>query len=72
MQERGGAPVGLGPHAPAFAGMVDAGALQPIEIAQHVAPLRLQAGPAAAGVEFLAQDEREKRTEHMAANGGIR
>ena len=48
--------------------MVDAGALQPIEIAQNVAPLRLQAGLPAAFVEFLAQDERQKRTEHVTLN----
>jgi hypothetical protein len=40
--------------------------------AQHVAPFRLQTYPPAARVEFLAQDESQKRTEHVTADRGVR
>ncbi len=51
--------------------IVDLDFLQPIEVAQHVAPLRPEGRLSAALIQFLAKDEGEKRTEDMAADGGI-
>ncbi len=53
-------------------GLVDLDLLQPIEIAQHISPFRLQAGLPAARVEFLAQDESQKRTKYVTADRGVR
>lgn len=67
----GGAAIRLGPHGPAPAVVFDGSALQSVEVAQHIAPLRAEAGAVAAFVEFLAQDQRQERTEHMAAGRRI-
>jgi hypothetical protein len=45
--------------------------LQAVEFAQQRAPLRLQVGGGEAVFQRLAQDERQERAEHVAANGFI-
>lgn len=50
-----------------LAGLVDLDFLQAVEVAQHVAPLRAEAGGAAPVLEFLAQHERQEGTEDVAA-----
>jgi hypothetical protein len=46
--------------------------LKAIEVTEHIAPLGPELGTAATLIQFLAQDERKERTEHMAADGGVR
>src|SRR5215213_3851901 len=56
-------------HLPPVLGDLDL--LQPIEIDQHIAPLRPEAGLAAARVQLLAQHQGEEGAEDVAADGGV-
>src|SRR3954453_6678239 len=58
LEEGRGTAIGLCAHVPCLAGALNGGVLQTIEVAQHVAPLRTEAGRAAALVQLIAQDER--------------
>ena len=55
----------------ALAILLEVDFLQPIEIAQDVAPFGGNPVPVEPIFEFLGEQEREKRAEHMAANGDV-
>src|SRR3954469_2630395 len=57
-------------HLPAVLG--DRHLLEPVEAAQHIAPLGPPARVATALVELLAQHERQERAEHVAADRRVR
>ena len=56
---------GLGAQGPLLAGGFDPRRLEPVEVTQDVAPFRLDAQILAAGLELLAQHEREERAENV-------
>src|SRR3954451_11812792 len=51
--------------------LADRHVLEPIEVAQHIAPLGPEARHPAPLIQLLAQDERKKGAEHVAPDGGI-
>ena len=62
---------GFGADLPALAVLADFAVLQPVEIAQEIGPFDALAGLVESFVKRLVQDQREKRAEHMAADGGV-
>ena len=71
LEHDAGAPRRLRPEQKAFASLLDCHLLDAIEVADDIAPLRIDVGSSEPLVEFLAQEQGEERTKQMSGDGGV-
>ena len=70
-EQRRDARGGVGAHQPVGAAVFDAQLLQSVEVAQQLFPFRGDLRLAHQVLDMLLHGERQKRAEHMAADGGV-